>query len=486
MRSLLKGVLRLTFNLGGLRKFYLAGYVLLLVADVTAMYAHSAMYTHSVSTGDVLLRVFIYVGSWLIIQFLDCKYLRFTLVGIVLGVLSCTGRSGFGSGVTDVGIIWVLVNWVWVVFVLWICAYLWRWLQYRKKQGSLLTAVFLLMCGYIFVAGLSLWYGLYNNLLLLGYMGCLLGLVTRWFEGLVIETSDSRPASVRILGVKVGNWSMDSCISKIGEMVEEGGFHRVVTPYSEFFVKAWKDNGFREALDTADVSIADGIFIHWAATYLSIPMSTFLPVRICYAILGYIFSGASIIFYPAYIRMVIKNRVSGSDLIYPLCELAAKNGYSVFFAGGFDFGRGNSGVLAADILRKKYEGLNIVGIYPGERKKETREEALEVINRHEADIVCVCFGGGSGEMWVYENRKKMKCKVVIGLGGTFDFIAGYADKVPAICGKLGLEWFFRPFSKEGGGLVSNLRRGYRAWRGMLKSSIIMLALRIKSKKEVDL
>lgn len=480
VRSLFKRVLRSIFNLAGLRKFYLAGYLLLLTVDVMVMYVYS------ISTVVIVFHVFLYVISWLIIQFLDHKYLRFILAGVVLGILGYVGGTDFRSMASDVGLIWILVNFVWVVFVLWTGIYIVRWLRYKKRLWLLLLSVFLLMCGYIFIVWLSLWCGFYNNLFLLVYTGILLGVVTRLFEGLVTETSGSRPEYVSILGVKVGNWSMDSCISEIGKMVEKGGFHRVVTPYSEFFIRAWNDSVFRKALDTADVVVADGIFIHWAATYLSIPISKFFPIRILSVILGYVFSGASIIFYPEYIRMVIRSRVSGSDLIYPLCELAAKKKYSIFFVGGFDFGKGNSGVLAADILRKKYKGLNIVGIYPGDRKTESREEALEMINECEPDIVCVCFGGGSGEMWVYENRKKMKCKVAIGLGGTFDFIAGYADKIAPVYGRLGLEWFVRPFSKESGGLLSNMNRGYRAWYGMLKSSIIVLVLRIKSNKEVDL
>lgn len=480
VRSLFKRVLRSIFNLDGLRKFYLVWYVLLLSADVIVMYVHS------VSVAEVIVHVFFYVVSWLIIQFIDHKYLQFVPFGIALGVLGYMGVPDFSGRVSDVGLVWILVNFIWIVFVLWTGIYLGRWLRLKKRSWILLSLLFLLMCGYIFVVWLSLWCGFYNNPFLLVYTGVLLGLVTRWFEELVDDTSQKRPEKVSILGVKVGNWNMDSCIREIGRMVEKGGFHRVVTPYSEFFLRALSDSTFREVLDTADISVPDGIFIHWAATYLSIPISKFFPVRILCSILGYVFSGASIIFYPEYIRMVIESRVSGSDLIYPLCEMAAKKKYSVFFVGGFDFGKGNSGILAADILRKKYKGLNIAGIYPGERKKESREEALREINKCKPDIVCVCFGGGSGEMWAYENRKKMKCKAVIGLGGTFDFVAGYADKAPAIYGKLGLEWFVRPFSKESGGLLSNISRGYRAWWGMLKSSIIVLVLRIKSNKEIDL
>jgi len=478
------------FDLGGLRKFYLVGYVSLLVVDVLIMSVRS------VSFNEVLFRVCIYCLSWLIIQFLDHKYLKFFLVGTVLGVLFLAGRmicmpgysgvSDLRGGGTAVGIVWLWVNFAWIVFVFWLGIYLSRWFQDRGKNGAQLLFVFLLTCGYVLIVGVSLWCNVYSYPFLLIYTGFLLGLVTRWFERLVAETSEVRPGGVGILGVKVGNWSMDSCIREIGKMIEAGGFHRVVTPYSEFFVRAWEDELFMKTLNTADISVPDGVFVHWATSYLSIPISTFFPVRVLHAVLGYVFSGAGIVLYPEYTHRVIKERVSGSAMIYPLCELAAKKGYSVFFVGGQDWGRGNAGVLAAEVLRKKYKGLNIVGVYPGRRKKESREEALRLINKCKPDIVCVCFGGGAGELWLYENRSRMKCKIAIGLGGTFDFIAGYADETPTPCKKLGLEWFVRPFSRERGGLLNNVKRGYRVWRGMLKSSILVLVFRLKSDKGVDL
>jgi N-acetylglucosaminyldiphosphoundecaprenol N-acetyl-beta-D-mannosaminyltransferase len=190
----------------------------------------------------------------------------------------------------------------------------------------------------------------------------------------------------------------------------------------------------------------------------------------------------AIILYPKFTRRVVKERVSGSEIVYPLMEMAAEKGYEVFFLGGYDWGRGNAGTLAAEKLKEHYPNLNIVEVYPGERNEETREEALELINKFQPDLLLTCFGGGSGERWMYENRSKLKAKVGIGLGGTFDFIAGYAGKVHPTLGKLGLEWFLRPLSRERGGLISNVQRAYRVWRGMLLSSIMLLLERLNYKQ----
>jgi N-acetylglucosaminyldiphosphoundecaprenol N-acetyl-beta-D-mannosaminyltransferase len=257
----------------------------------------------------------------------------------------------------------------------------------------------------------------------------------------------------------------------------------VVTPYSEYFIKARKNEGFREVLNNAQLSLPDGIFVLWAASFnRMIIKSKNLVIRSIKAVCRLLFSGVAVVLYPKFTRRVAKERVSGSEIVYPLMEMAQKNRYKVFLLGGRDWGRGNAGSLAANKLQKKYPGLDIVGVYPGERKSETREEALKEINSKRPDLLLVCFGGGSGETWMYRNKDRLKAKVGIGLGGTFDFISGYAGKVPAFAGKLGLEWLLRPLSKERGGLISNLKRAYRVWRGMLFSSIILLIERINFKQ----
>ena len=65
---------------------------------------------------------------------------------------------------------------------------------------------------------------------------------------------------------------------------------------------------------------------------------------------------------------MLREKVSGSEIIYPLMELARDKKYKVFFFGGFDFGNGNTGLVASKNLKKKYPGLDIVGVYPGKRK----------------------------------------------------------------------------------------------------------------------
>ena len=78
--------------------------------------------------------------------------------------------------------------------------------------------------------------------------------------------------------------------------------------------------------------------------------------------------------------------------------------------------------------------------------KKTGEESdkiIEKINQAQPDILLVCLGCPAQEIWMYENRDKIKCKVMGGFGGSFDVFAGQVKRAPDIFIKLGLEWFYR-------------------------------------------
>lgn len=311
--------------------------------------------------------------------------------------------------------------------------------------------------------------------------------INNLFTKLTEKDISHRPDEVKIMGIRIDNMTQGEGVKEIGRIIDgtqdTGPLNLVVTPYSEYFIKAKRDEDFKKVLNGAELSLPDGIFSLWAASFSSMPIKMQNPIlRAFGVVIRYVFSGMAIILYPKFTRRVVKERVSGSEIVYPLMEMAAEKGYEVFFLGGYDWGRGNAGTLAAEKLKEHYPNLNIVEVYPGERNEETREEALELINKFQPDLLLTCFGGGSGERWMYENRSKLKAKVGIGLGGTFDFIAGYAGKVHPTLGKLGLEWFLRPLSRERGGLISNVQRAYRVWRGMLLSSIMLLLERLNYKQ----
>ncbi|MGA1047329.1 MAG: hypothetical protein ACO3UU_04915, partial [Minisyncoccia bacterium] len=75
--------------------------------------------------------------------------------------------------------------------------------------------------------------------------------------------------SVKIASVEVDTLSRKKVIAKINKAIENHKILQVVTPYSEFIVEAEYNAEFREALNTSEIRVPDGIGILWAGAYLA-------------------------------------------------------------------------------------------------------------------------------------------------------------------------------------------------------------------------
>ena len=70
-------------------------------------------------------------------------------------------------------------------------------------------------------------------------------------------------------------------------------------------------------------------------------------------------------------------------------------------------------------------------------------EILDLINSSSADFLFVALGPGTQEQWISDNLPNLRVKLTIGLGGTFDYLAGKSPPAPQIWAKMGLEWLWR-------------------------------------------
>jgi N-acetylglucosaminyldiphosphoundecaprenol N-acetyl-beta-D-mannosaminyltransferase len=140
-----------------------------------------------------------------------------------------------------------------------------------------------------------------------------------------------------------------------------------------------------------------------------------------------------------------KNKIiTGVDLIDKLCEVAAKNKREVFFLGGW----GDRGERTAIYFQQKYPLLKVAGTYAGSRDGED-EKILSILNKQKIDYLFVAFAMKSQEEWINRNLEKLKCKVVIGLGRTFDYYSGELPRAPKWMQNIGLEWLFSLLTDKG-------------------------------------
>ena len=231
-----------------------------------------------------------------------------------------------------------------------------------------------------------------------------------------------------ILGIPVDNLSMDSAVSGILEMIDlfktDGRPRYVATINVDFItnILSWRKGRNRHPelmhiLRKADMVTADGMPIVWASRWLGSPLVM---------------------------------RVPGSDLVPLLAEAAASKGKSFYFLGGKRFEM--TAFRAARTLQKRLPELNVAGVdapwvhTAGEALSQAEEEDDQIVERINAarpDILLIALGSPKQEIWFDRNRHRLKVPVVMGVGATFDFLAGTTPRAPKWMQQSGLEWFFR-------------------------------------------
>ena len=132
-------------------------------------------------------------------------------------------------------------------------------------------------------------------------------------------------------------------------------------------------------------------------------------------------------------------RVPGADLMQNLCALAAEKGYKCFFYGA----REEVSVGAVEILQKRYAGLEVVGRRNGYVQQGEMDSLVNEINASGAQILFIALGSPRQEKWVAEYGARLQVKVIQGIGGTLDTIAGHVKRAPEIAQRLNLEWLYR-------------------------------------------
>jgi len=211
---------------------------------------------------------------------------------------------------------------------------------------------------------------------------------------------------VEILGVGVDPMTYEGALAQIQSFVQKGVTHQVVTVNPEFVMRAQSDEPFRRVLNGADLVLADGIGLVWAAR-----------------LLGH----------------RLPERVAGSDLVPRIAQRAAEVGWRLYFLGA------PPGVAerAAHILRERCPGLQVAGTYAGSPAREMKEAIVERIRAAHPDILFVAYGAPAQDRWIARNLSNLGVPVAMGVGGAFDFIAGRAERAPPWVQRLGLEWLHR-------------------------------------------
>lgn len=136
----------------------------------------------------------------------------------------------------------------------------------------------------------------------------------------------------------------------------------------------------------------------------------------------------------------LRERVTGIDLIEPLAELSSAGGNLRFFFFGAAPGVAER---AATALRRRHPGVAIAGTRDGFFSPEQSPAIAASIAASGANVLLVGLGSPKQEYWLEEFLDATKCGVGIGVGGSFDVLAGTVPRAPRIWRRAGIEWLYR-------------------------------------------
>ena len=209
---------------------------------------------------------------------------------------------------------------------------------------------------------------------------------------------------VDILGVGFDNVTMEQAAAEGVRLMRTEGTHYAVTPNPEIVEICRADPEAMDAVNGADLVLADGIGVVYGAKIRGTPL---------------------------------KGRVPGIAFAQKLMERMAQGGDTLYLLGS------KPGVAeeAARNLEKRYPGLQIVGVRDGYFQDDG--PVVEAIKASGAAVVFVCLGAPKQEKWMQKNGPATGAHLLIGMGGCLDVFSGRVKRAPEAFQKLGMEWLYR-------------------------------------------
>ena len=206
-----------------------------------------------------------------------------------------------------------------------------------------------------------------------------------------------------ILGVNVDRLTMAETVERISQAVKGRSRIRVVTANPEVIYAAGRNAELKKLINSADIVTADGVGVVWAARRLGVPVA---------------------------------ERVTGIDLLCALFPVAQAGKWRIFFLGG------KPGVAEEAALRvcRDYGEITWAARH-GYFSPEEERSVIAQIEGFQPDILLAGLGSPRQEYWLEEHSGL--ATVCIGVGGSFDVLAGMVLRAPENMRALHLEWLYR-------------------------------------------
>lgn len=245
-------------------------------------------------------------------------------------------------------------------------------------------------------------------------------------------------SKVELFGIQFNNFDFEDFAGYLRQTIQDGDPKYVMTCNVDHLINVNKDDHFRHIYQEADAVLADGMPIVWASRLIGRPL---------------------------------KQKVSGSDLLPELGYEMERRRYRLFFLGAAE---GVAEAAKCNLL-EQFPALHIVGCYSPsygfENNEEENRRIVALLKEAKPDIVLVGVGSPKQEKWIYRYYREYQAPVSIGIGATFDFLAGRVRRAPRWMQRTGTEWIWRLMQEPG-----------RLWKRYLIEDVKFLRLLIREWK----
>jgi N-acetylglucosaminyldiphosphoundecaprenol N-acetyl-beta-D-mannosaminyltransferase len=219
--------------------------------------------------------------------------------------------------------------------------------------------------------------------------------------------SMNRTERAELLGLSFDTVTMETAVARCLELCRAPrASHTVLTANASLLCMVRRDQELALACRASNLIVADGMSVVWALRA----------------------SGET-----------IPERVAGVDLMARLLAVAGEHRLRIYFLGA----KREVVSRLVERIRAQHPGLEIAGFRDGYFGPDEHLGIVEQIRASEADILFVGMPSPFKETWCERYRQRLQVPVIVGVGGSFDVLAGFIKRAPHWLQSLGMEWFWR-------------------------------------------
>jgi N-acetylglucosaminyldiphosphoundecaprenol N-acetyl-beta-D-mannosaminyltransferase len=235
----------------------------------------------------------------------------------------------------------------------------------------------------------------------------------------------------RLLGLPLDLLNTEETLDRIEELVASNDVHQHVVLNAAKVVQAQHDDGLRAAIEACDVVNADGMSVVWAGRLLGVP---------------------------------VPERVAGVDLMEELLARAALRRWPVYLLGA----REEVVTKVATVEQQRHPGLVVAGYRNGYWTPEQEDDVVRAVALARPKVLFVAMPSPQKEHFLARHKETLRVPFVMGVGGSFDVVAGVTSRAPRWMQATGIEWVYR--------LIQEPRRMARRY-AVGNTKFILLVLR---------